>query len=212
MDQWFKNYKQALYKHIIKYPFLLPMAFIVTVATVVIFIVTPANSDDTDLNSTDFSIIPATTMYLDSANLKEYFDGTTTTTSTTTTTTTTTIVPNWDVNNYYCPQWYDMAIAAGWTQDQWPMLSKVIRKESTCNHDSYNPSDPMSGSYGLTQVNGYWCQPVKYNPGVGGWLGELGILDDCQDLFDPMTNLKSALAIYNYQVARYGWGWGPWGL
>lgn len=68
-------------------------------------------------------------------------------------------------------------------------------RESRCNADSHNPSDPNTGSYGLVQVNGFWCQE---------WLQAQGILSQCSDLFDPAINLEAGLAIYNRS------GWNPW--
>jgi len=105
-----------------------------------------------------------------------------------------------------CGEWHDLALSVGWSGADWPMLSRVLYKESRCNFDSWNRSDPMDGSMGLTQINTYWCLPVKYNPGQGGWLGERGILTECSQLFDPAVNLAAALAIYNRS------GWSPWGL
>lgn len=199
--QWFKNYKRALHKHIHTHPWLLYTAIIVTFFATVFFAVTPAQSESTQRI--------AGPSYIDSKNTHNYLSNTTTsttsTTTTSTTTTTTTIVPEWDVNNYRCPQWYDTAIAAGWTQDYWPMLSRVIYKESRCNYDSHNPNDPAGGSYGLTQINGYWCNSNTYNP--GGYLQNKGILATCEDLYDPLTNLRAALEIFSRHHS-----WSPWGL
>jgi len=135
---------------------------------------------------------------------------------TTTTTTTTTVatapppVPPVSSTELRCPQWQELAVAVGWPTDQLAMLDRVLYKESRCNIDSWNQSDPSGGSRGLMQINGYWCEINKYNP--IGWLQEQGILQTCEDLFNPEINLRAGLAIYNYQVARYGYGWGPWGL
>jgi hypothetical protein len=43
-------------------------------------------------------------------------------------------------------------------------------------------SDPNGGSYGLTQINGFWCLPNSNWP--IGWLQEKGILEECSDLFN----------------------------
>lgn len=120
-------------------------------------------------------------------------------------TTTTTI---YIANDALCPQWWETAKAAGWPEELLLKLDKVIHKESRCNYDSYNPYDPAGGSYGLTQINGYWCTVNKYNP--SGWLQAQGILNSCQDLFDPVTNFRAAMALYNYSLNRHGCGWNPW--
>lgn len=148
---------------------------------------------------------------------------TTSTTSTTTTTvavapppvptTTTTLVP--DLTNHSavdaarskwgrCGEWHDLAISVGWTEADWPMLSRVLYKESRCNFDSWNRADPYDGSMGLTQINTFWCLPTKYNP--AGWLQKQGVLSECSQLFDPATNLAAALLIFQRS------GWGPWNL
>lgn len=130
-----------------------------------------------------------------------------TTTSTTTTTVevapppvpTTTTIPAGD---WKCPQWLGLATEVGWPVSELPMLDKTLWKESRCNSDSFNPSDPMGGSYGLSQTNGFWCESTKYHP--NGWLQGQGILYTCADLFDPTTNLRAALAIWQRS------GWSPW--
>lgn len=205
MDQWFKNYKLALNEHTRKHPWLVPFASAVTIIAAALIIMAPTASQ-ADKTEVQPFVAPA---YNDAKNTYVYMASTTTsttsTTSTSTTTTTTTIVPDWDVNNYRCAEWYDTAITAGWTQDYWPMLSRVIYKESRCNHDSFNPNDPAGGSYGLTQINGYWCTPNKYNP--TGYLQARGIINTCQDLFDPLTNLLAAREIFSRHHS-----WSPWGL
>jgi hypothetical protein len=55
-------------------------------------------------------------------------------------------------------------------------------------------------SRGLTQVNGSWR----------GWLRDKGIITRNADLFDPRVNLTAALAMWQYGMDRYDWGWGPW--
>jgi soluble lytic murein transglycosylase-like protein len=52
------------------------------------------------------------------------------------------------------------------------------------------------------QINGSWHK----------WLTGLGIISKPKDLLDPVTNLRAGLAIYNYGVERYGFGWGPWSV
>lgn len=107
-----------------------------------------------------------------------------------------------------CGEFHDLAIKVGWTEKQWPKLSFVMHRESRCNTRSFNKGDPMSGSRGLIQINGYWCKSVKYNP--TGWLQAKGILNTCEDLFIPEVNLRAGLAMWNYSQERNGCGWRPW--
>lgn len=115
--------------------------------------------------------------------------------TTSTTTTTTTTVPPGD---WQCPQWMALALDAGFTTDDLPTVDRLILRESTCRPDAYNGSDPNGGSRGLMQINGIWCD---------WWLQEQGVLDTCEQLFDPLTNLRAAKAIHN----RHG-GFRAWGL
>jgi hypothetical protein len=107
-----------------------------------------------------------------------------------------------------CPQLWKTAIDAGWTKDLLPQLDIIMFRESRCNKMSHNPSDPMGGSYGLAQINGYWCRSTQYNP--SGWLQAQKILKSCEDLYKPIVNLRAAKAIYDYGVDKHGYGWGPW--
>lgn len=107
-----------------------------------------------------------------------------------------------------CGEYHDLAIAVGWTEAQWPKLSYVMHRESRCNIMSFNKSDPNGGSRGLMQINGYWCRKNRYNP--SGWLQAQGILNTCEDLFNPEVNLRAGLAMWNYSQARNKCGWKPW--
>lgn len=114
-------------------------------------------------------------------------------------TTTTTTLPAGD---WRCAEWLPVALNVGWPVDQLPKLDLVMYRESRCNNDSHNRADPMTGSYGLMQVNGYWCSQTKYNP--NGWLQDRTTLTTCTDLFDPTINLTAALLIWQRS------GWSPW--
>lgn len=108
-----------------------------------------------------------------------------------------------------CGEWKMLALSIGWPEEQWPTLSKVLFRESRCNPLSHNMSDPVSGSRGLMQINGYWCKPSKYSQ--NGWLQDHGILSECADLFVPDINLSAGLAIWLYGEQKHGCGWsGPW--
>ena len=104
-----------------------------------------------------------------------------------------------------CEQVFDTAKAIGWPADQLGMLVAIAQRESRCQPDAYNATDPNGGSYGIMQINGFWCQPSRYWP--NGYLQAYGLLTDCTDLYDRETNLRAALAIY-----RYSNGWRAWSL
>lgn len=145
-------------------------------------------------------------------------DPATTTSTTTAPTTTTTQAPQLTPEQARdlarlqwgrCGEWHDLALAIGWPAEEWPILSKVLYRESRCNIDSWNRTDPSSGSRGLMQINGYWCRPSKWSQ--AGWLQDRGILTTCEDLFKPEQNLRAGLAIWLYGEQKHGCGWrGPW--
>jgi hypothetical protein len=122
----------------------------------------------------------------------------------------------WETHKYIqrgihgkCGEWHDLAISVGWPESEWPTLSYVLYRESRCNIGSHNKTDPMSGSRGLMQINGFWCKPNKYSS--HGWLQDNNILQTCQDLYHPTTNLQAGLAIWYYGEVKHGCGWrGPW--
>ena len=104
-----------------------------------------------------------------------------------------------------CEQVFDTAKAIGWPADQLGMLVAIAQRESRCQPDAFNPKDPNGGSYGIMQINGFWCQPSRYWP--NGYLQAHGLLTSCADLYDRETNLRAALAIY-----RYSNSWRAWSL
>ena len=104
-----------------------------------------------------------------------------------------------------CEQVFDTAKAIGWPADQLGMLVAIAQRESRCQPNAFNATDPNGGSYGIMQINAFWCQPSRYWP--NGYLQAYGLLTKCTDLFDRETNLRSALAIY-----RYSNGWRAWSV
>jgi hypothetical protein len=114
-------------------------------------------------------------------------------------TTTTTLVPLTD-----CQYALQLASKAGWPLTEMGTVARIIYRESGCKADAFNAQDTAGGSYGLYQINGYWCRPNKYWP--IGWLQAQGILQTCNDLFDPVVNTNSAIAIWHNS------GYGPWAL
>lgn len=112
--------------------------------------------------------------------------------------------------NNPCGQWLDLALSVGWPLELWHQQSYVIWRESRCNFDSHYKADPMSGSRGLMQINGFWCRPNRWTD--KGWLQDHGILNNCDDLFNPEINLRAAWAIYNYSAGKNNNGWNPWSM
>jgi hypothetical protein len=127
------------------------------------------------------------------------------------TTTTTVPVPS----DALCPQWWTLAIDAGWTLDLLPTLDYVMWRESRCLPDQHNTTLNKDGSsdMGLTQVNDRsWCLGTRWYP--NGYLQTVGVLNyvGCNELFDPYTNLKAAKAIYDYSLRENDAGWQPWSI
>lgn len=117
--------------------------------------------------------------------------------------------PDWR-RTQHCPE-YAMAVAfVGFPAHERNMALRVMHKESRCIYTVFNSLDPNGGSIGLMQINMFWCKPSRYFS--DGWLQTQGIVDDCDDLYNPLTNLKAAKAIWNYSVENNGNGWQPWGL
>jgi len=107
-----------------------------------------------------------------------------------------------------CGEYHDLAINVGWPEKEWKTLSRVMYRESRCNTNSLYKKDPNGGSRGLIQINGYWCRPSRYSK--AGWLQDQGILNSCEDLFNPEVNLRAGLAIFNYSKVKNKCGWRPW--
>lgn len=103
----------------------------------------------------------------------------------------------------HCPEWESLAREVGWPESALERLDYAIFRESRCDPTQHNPEDPMGGSHGLLQVNGFWCRPTRYWP--DGWLQAQEQVDTCADLYDPATNLTAGLAVWANS------GWGPWG-
>jgi hypothetical protein len=101
-----------------------------------------------------------------------------------------------------CAQVGVLAVAAGLPTVEQATALKVAYRESRCFSDAYNGKDPMGGSYGIYQISGFWCRPSTYWP--QGWLQTKGVLDTCDDLFDPLINTNAMVAIWRNS------GWLPW--
>ena len=113
--------------------------------------------------------------------------------------TTTTVKPLTD-----CQYALRLARQAGWPLTEMGTVARILWRESKCQAKAFNKFDTQGGSYGYYQINGYWCRPNKYWP--IGWLQAKGLVKTCKDLFDPIVNTNSALAIWHNS------GYGPWAL
>jgi hypothetical protein len=104
-----------------------------------------------------------------------------------------------------CDDAVNMARAIGFPETELETLRRVMERESgpTCAPTAFNAADPNGGSYGLTQINGFWCEPSPSWP--MGWLQIQNVgVNECADLFDPVIALRSTRAIF------FNSGWHPW--
>ena len=123
-------------------------------------------------------------------------------TSTTSTTTTVWVEPQ---PKSECEQALQLALNVGWPAKEMATLARVLWRESRCTPGPVlNSVDPMGGSRGLLQINGYWCTPNSQWP--QGWLQTKNIVTTCDDLYGSETNLRAGLAIWRNS------GWHPWGI
>jgi hypothetical protein len=107
-----------------------------------------------------------------------------------------------------CPQWAQLATDTGWQEQDLPMLDHVMHRESRCYTAVHYSQDPNGGSYGLMQINAFWCKPSDMYP--SGYLQAFGVLENCEQLFQPRINLLSARLIWLYADKKHGNGWLPW--
>lgn len=99
-----------------------------------------------------------------------------------------------------CEQFAALAVNLGWRKEAYPRLLAVITRESRCLPDQINSKDPNGGSFGLMQINGFWCR------GAGSFLQQRGIVSSCEDLLHADTNLLAGLAIWEHSQ------WHAWGF
>ena len=95
-------------------------------------------------------------------------------------------------------QFAALAVNLGWPVKEYEKLVKVIKRESNGIAIAHNSKDPMTGSYGLMQINGFWCK------GSNSFLQKAGLLTSCEMLLDPQINLRAGLIIFTRS------GWSPW--
>jgi hypothetical protein len=96
-----------------------------------------------------------------------------------------------------CREWAETALRAGFVLDDLWLALQVAELESACLPNAIGDNGQ---SFGLMQIHTpSWCQPTKYWP--RGYLQTKGMIDDCTELFDPLTNLWVAWHI----ATNYGW-------
>jgi len=105
-----------------------------------------------------------------------------------------------------------VARKVGWPLELLERLDQITWRESRCDPLAWNRDDPGTGSRGLMQINSYWCRKGQYNPHPAGYLGNLGVLESCDDLFIPEVNMTAALHLCWYSIQRHGHCWDPWKL
>lgn len=101
-----------------------------------------------------------------------------------------------------CDDVVSLAASLGWPASELDTLRRVANAESACMPWAHNAADPHTGSYGVMQLNGFWCLSNKHWP--TGWLQAHGIVSTCDDLFSATANLQAALAIWHNS------GWQAW--
>jgi hypothetical protein len=89
-----------------------------------------------------------------------------------------------------------------------PTLDRIMYRESRCDPTQLNAADPNGGSISLTQINRFWCLPSRYYP--SGYLQHVGVLDTCDDLYEPEINLRAALALVAYSESVGLSSWHQW--
>lgn len=107
-----------------------------------------------------------------------------------------------------CDDALRIAIQEGWPADELATLSVVLFRESACKPWAFNPRDVKGGSRGLLQLNGAHCESTRWWP--GGFFQYHGLIEECDDLFNPRLNLRAGLFLFNYAEKAYGNGWQPW--
>ena len=99
-----------------------------------------------------------------------------------------------------CPGWIDLAREVGWPEAELPMVGAVTYFESRCQNDVRGDQGKSWTAFQIHTKS--WCRPNRYYP--NGYLQSLQIVKTCEDLLDPHTAARAALAIWQYG------GWNPW--
>jgi len=118
----------------------------------------------------------------------------------TTTSTTATTVFYINPSATVCQQFSALAVNLGWPVKQRDKLEYVMQRESRCTPNAHNKKDTVGQSYGLMQINTFWCE------GPNSYLQKAGLITSCETLLQAQTNLKAGLIIWTRS------GWSPWRL
>jgi len=112
-----------------------------------------------------------------------------------------TIEPRYDIpkldgiENALCPDWWQLAVDVGWTEEQLPILDRVMWNETRCQADAVS----RTNDWGLVQINRKTWEPTVI---ANGWTME--------DLLMPHIGLQMGLIVYK-AAEDMGWcGWSPW--
>lgn len=108
--------------------------------------------------------------------------------------------PNRADPSWLCREWYPVSLEAGFEHSDWPAVGIIAWRESRCDPGAYNGRDPSGGSRGIMQVNGSWRR----------YLRDRGILWDITELHDPLTNMRAARTIVQYDRDRGRCDWQQW--
>lgn len=104
-----------------------------------------------------------------------------------------------------CPQWFGAAMLAGWPEEDWPKVDRIIWGESRCDPNVHTDASDgamfsRDDSHGGFQINlkahRSWVLPL-----IGG---------DVTRLYDPYTNAWIGRRMYEQAVDYWGCGWRPW--
>lgn len=103
-----------------------------------------------------------------------------------------------------CGEWYELALEADWSPEDWPQLSRIMWRESRCTPTAWNGRVPAAdwqpGSgcpdAGLVQINCVHRQSFTEL----GWQWP-------QDAFDPLLNLHFAAMLYDHGRGCKHWAW-----
>ena len=120
-----------------------------------------------------------------------------------TSTTSTTTTPRTPLNvadGQSCPGWIDVAREVGWPEVELPMVGAITYFESRCQNDVRGDNGVSWTAFQLHTKS--WCRPNRYYP--DGYLQTIGVITTCQDLLNPPTAARAALAIWQYG------GWKQW--
>ena len=119
-------------------------------------------------------------------------------------TTTTPPAPSYDLlevpDGQSCPGWIDVARRVGWPEEELPMVGAVTYFESRCLNSVRGDKQASWTAFQIHTKS--WCRPTKYYP--NGYLQAMRIVKTCEDLLDPETGARAALAIWQYG------GWKQW--